>query len=147
MSRRATFVYFVQSGDRGDIKIGLTADMESRLAELQCGNPVRLHVVGVVTGDWALEQSLHARFAEGRIHGEWFKRYTPGLPELLAHVFDHGSLPPVFYVEGDPMQRGCSECRWPMEPELAERGETRCWRCITHPLEPNVPSSEKVDGA
>lgn len=141
--KRETFIYFIQSGDGGPIKIGIAVDVEERREGLQCGNPVRLHIVGVVVGDWHLEQSLQARFAEGRIHGEWFRPDTPGLADLLAYVFEHSALPPMAY--GDPMLRGCPMCGWQMEDELIEHGEESCWRCITHPLQSKIPASPDLD--
>ena len=43
------YVYFVrQGGGKGPIKIGKTKDLERRLIELQCGNPVELNYIAVI---------------------------------------------------------------------------------------------------
>ena len=76
-----SFVYFVQCGDDGPIKIGKSSgDMKRRLGELQVGNPVELRLLVSIPGD--VEQAMHMRFARQRIRGEWFR---PD-PVLLAFV-------------------------------------------------------------
>lgn len=66
------FVYFVQQGDRGPVKIGVAKDPLDRMAALQTGNPTELHLRQVVPGQRDLESKLHYRFREARIRGEWF---------------------------------------------------------------------------
>lgn len=66
------FVYFVQQGDRGPVKIGVAKDPFDRMATLQTGNPTELHLRHVVPGQRDLESKLHFRFREARIRGEWF---------------------------------------------------------------------------
>lgn len=67
-------IYLIRSGKRGHVKIGWTASsVESRLAELQCGNPEKLIVCRVIENmSRRDEASMHKRFAALRIHGEWF---------------------------------------------------------------------------
>lgn len=66
------FVYFVQSGDDGPVKIGIAKNPLDRLGALQTGNHQDLHIRHVVPGDRALETSLHHRFKDALIRGEWF---------------------------------------------------------------------------
>lgn len=77
-------VYFIRSGENGPIKIGkATGGAESRLSDLQTGNPERLTIVATVPGGLAVEAMFHRRFAAYRRPiGEWF---DPG-PELLAFI-------------------------------------------------------------
>lgn len=74
----APYVYFIQSGDDGPIKIGLSSKPFRRVQQLQTGNPRELLLRHVLPGDRAMEAQLHARFEPARIRGEWFGReYLP----------------------------------------------------------------------
>lgn len=80
-------VYFVQPAAGGLVKIGVAADVKSRLATLQTGSPVPLRVLAVLPGGGqAAEAELHERFAHLRSHGEWFEP----APELLAYIRENG---------------------------------------------------------
>jgi len=80
----ARTVYFVQAIDGGPVKIGVTADVTSRLAGLQVGSPQELCILAVIPAvGRACEVELHDRFAESRLHGEWF-RPTEDLMTLIA---------------------------------------------------------------
>jgi hypothetical protein len=85
-------VYFVQAGPAGLIKIGVSADVERRLAGLRTHSPVPLSLLGVwPSAGKSGEQQLHARFAAHRLHGEWFQ---PS-PDLLAHIAEVASGDPL----------------------------------------------------
>src|SRR5205823_4980342 len=58
---RPTFVYFIQSGEHGPIKIGLSIDPIQRAPQLQTGNPDKLLLRHVIPGDAAIEKKLHTR--------------------------------------------------------------------------------------
>lgn len=77
------FVYFVQDAT-GPVKIGTAVDPQQRLALLQCGNPRPLELQAIIPGDRATESSLHSRFWEHRMVGEWF-----GLEDIIL-PFAHG---------------------------------------------------------
>ena len=65
------FVYFISDGT--DIKIGFTSDQpESRMADLQTGNPNKLKLIGYILGDRSVEYWLHTKFNRYRKTGEWF---------------------------------------------------------------------------
>lgn len=66
-------VYFIQAAESGRVKIGIAANPVRRLAELQTGSPEPLRILGVIPGGARLESQLHARFADDRLHGEWFR--------------------------------------------------------------------------
>lgn len=67
-------IYFIQSGRSDRIKIGYCAsDPNTRLRQLQCGNPEDLRLIAVRDGDMEAEAYWHERFAHLRIRGEWFK--------------------------------------------------------------------------
>jgi hypothetical protein len=75
--------YFVGAAT-GPIKIGRTDDLRGRLARLQTGSPLRLHVWGAVALDRlrhdgpgdppTFEAECHRRLADHRCRGEWFER-------------------------------------------------------------------------
>lgn len=66
------FVYFIQHGDDGPVKIGKAFDPSARLIELQCGNPFPLELRGVVVAADRTEERLHALWRGHCIRGEWF---------------------------------------------------------------------------
>ena len=70
------YVYFIQSGDIGPVKIGWTSyGVERRLTELQCGNPEVLHIRRVIDGMSLRDEfEMHKRFSHLRIRGEWFDK-------------------------------------------------------------------------
>ena len=66
-------IYFIQSGNDGPIKIGVTnGDVEKRLRNLQLANPEPLRLLATMDGDSDTECELHKRFDLYRIRGEWF---------------------------------------------------------------------------
>ena len=92
---RASFVYFIQHGDHGPIKVGWAHDPEQRRRELQTGNPEQLHVRQLVPGGRDLEGQIHNRFADWHLQGEWFGggewsavilTYAAGLADDRAEV-------------------------------------------------------------
>jgi transposase len=90
---RAGWVYFIQDADaRGNIKIGFTAHtVETRLAQLSIGSPVRLVAIRKVRAPRAFEGWAHERFNEERQHGEWF-RPSPRLLMFIQRLADHPDL-------------------------------------------------------
>ena len=66
------WTYFVGSHDSRLIKIGCTTqEPEKRLAQLQIGSPLVLHIVACVPGV-EMEPDLHRVLEPYRAHGEWF---------------------------------------------------------------------------
>jgi hypothetical protein len=92
------FVYFIQEGPHGPVKIGKANHPLKRMSDLQTGNPEQLHLRHVVPGDRLLEKQLHHRFREARIRGEWFGLaylniillYADGLAAKQIDCFDQG---------------------------------------------------------
>ncbi len=66
-------VYFIQRGDDGPVKIGLSKDAGRRLKGLQTNHDAQLHIRRVFVGGAAEERALHERFAALRLKGEWFR--------------------------------------------------------------------------
>ena len=82
VAERGVYIYAIQAGEGGPIKIGQTNDPATRLKTLQTGNAETL--IGLAA--WRAlpidEKLLHEEFAHLRIRGEWFE---PD-PELIDHV-------------------------------------------------------------
>lgn len=66
-------IYFVQAVDGGPIKIGIAAEPERRVHEMQACCPVKLVILATRSGTYFEEQSLHDRLDKHRLHGEWFE--------------------------------------------------------------------------
>lgn len=81
--RAPQFIYFVGS-EAGPIKIGIATNVQSRLAALQTGSPVRLSLLASVEGDLSREYLYHSIFHKHRLHGEWFEPAQPILDEIAA---------------------------------------------------------------
>ena len=62
--------YFLQAGESGPIKIGVTKNLVVRVRALGAMSPVPVRLLGVMKGDG--EQRCHAALGAFRLHGEWF---------------------------------------------------------------------------
>lgn len=83
------YVYFIQEGDDGPVKIGSAYSPAYRLGTLQTGNPRRLHIRGTLRGGVGLERRMQAGFRAYQLEGEWF---SPELPVLAAIRSDRPDL-------------------------------------------------------
>ncbi|HEY1956720.1 MAG TPA: GIY-YIG nuclease family protein [Polyangiaceae bacterium] len=79
---REDYVYFLQEGVDGPIKIGHGRCPDRRLRGCQSGNPRELRLLGYRPGYRRDERTLHLRFKRLRIRGEWFQPAD----ELLAFI-------------------------------------------------------------
>jgi hypothetical protein len=110
-------VYFIQSGVNGHIKIGYTnRPIESRLAELQTGNPEKLSILKVIKGGVYLERELQDKFKRYHLCYEWYKYSKDFLDEIHSLSDKKGSQMPSEGVSaGETAQK---------EPETAETQKT-----------------------
>jgi hypothetical protein len=69
---RQGFVYIVAVQQY--VKIGFTGNVGMRAAILQTSSPFEVTVIASFTGTMDDEAALHARFAQYRHRGEWFRR-------------------------------------------------------------------------
>jgi hypothetical protein len=74
--RAKEHVYFIQAGEHGPIKIGVSKAPGKRLQQLQTSHAESLHLRAVEVGGRELEMALHERFAAYRMNGEWFTPAT-----------------------------------------------------------------------
>lgn len=84
-------LYFLQQG--AFIKIGVGKDVERRMQQLQTGNPLKIHLLGIIRdGDYDLESELHTKFSPYRVgKSEWFK---PSY-KILLYMLVRGILPRI----------------------------------------------------
>jgi hypothetical protein len=88
---RDGWIYFIQIGSSGAIKIGWAKDPAKRIKTLQTSQPKELKILGVIPGTVSDERALHRRFATARISGEWFDRDAVG-PEVTNMILDQGFM-------------------------------------------------------
>jgi len=86
-------VYFIQAGDGGPIKIGVTTDVQDRLSTLQIGSALPLVLLLEVWGGIEQERGYHETFAEHRMRGEWFAPHED-LLAFIEHLKENPPEPP-----------------------------------------------------
>jgi hypothetical protein len=80
-----TYIYAIQAGGTGPVKIGLTNSPRARLKTLQTASPWPLKGIALWCGAAFEEKLLHEMFAESRLEGEWFQP-SPELLDTLAFL-------------------------------------------------------------
>ena len=65
-------VYMIQAGEDGPVKIGYADDPVKRLSELQVAHYRTLRIIRILEGTRETEATLHDRFLDLRMRGEWF---------------------------------------------------------------------------
>lgn len=109
-------IYFVMASRPRAVKIGYSAKPAERIASLQSASAARLKLLGVCPGTREDESNLHARFADCRIRGEWFR----ASPELLAVV--------KTLCAGHRLHGRCQRCGVSQVP-LHESASNECLVC------------------
>jgi hypothetical protein len=104
-----SFVYFVQAGEDGPIKIGRAETPTIRVSKLQISSPVELRIVAVVPGGGMLESIIQLAFADDLMRGEWFRpsKRLNRLIEELKRVDDR--------PWSEPAAPWCRRCGAPVE--------------------------------
>lgn len=65
-------IYMIRAGGHGPVKIGFAEDVARRMTKMQADNHERLSLIRLLEGGLDEEAGLHVRFADHRLHGEWF---------------------------------------------------------------------------
>lgn len=73
-------VYVIRIGDR--FKIGKAIDWKKRIASIQFPEPPEIICVIETASRHRLEQDLHRKYSDLRLHGEWFRL----LPEHVEEI-------------------------------------------------------------
>jgi hypothetical protein len=76
-------LYVIQAGEGGPCKIGISRNPRGRMSKMQSDHHEPLRIIGLFEGDRAEEATIHSRFANERLSGEWFNPH----PEILAGSF------------------------------------------------------------
>ncbi len=84
------FVYFIEAVGLRAVKIGFSHDPQHRLAELQPSCPVQLRLLAAVPGTESIESTLHHKFLNQRIHGEWFHLEKDSPLDRMVKSIDAG---------------------------------------------------------
>jgi len=87
MMSRKQFLYFIQNGEKGPIKIGFTFDVQRRLAQARTFNYQPITLLGYIPGNQSLETALLKRFSPYKIMGEWFA-FNNELYNISRGIFD-----------------------------------------------------------
>jgi hypothetical protein len=84
---RSTHCYVIRTIEEPlRFKIGISRDVPLRLATLQGASPLQVELVAAWESNDAVEEEfgLLARFADARLHGEWFDGTDPALAAWVA---------------------------------------------------------------
>jgi DNA-binding Xre family transcriptional regulator len=98
------FVYFVQAGESGNIKIGISRNVSQRLTKMRTDAPVELQLLGVIVGDQKTERAFHSELLAHRANREWF-RPSPEVLALIEREKAKGSI--ELFIRKKP-KVGCS---------------------------------------
>lgn len=87
-------VYFAQAKRTGEIKIGFSTQVYSRLYLLGNQRFTQMDLLGWKRGGPAMERKMHAKFAHLSLGREWFE---PGqeLIDYIAHKTRHDEAPHI----------------------------------------------------
>lgn len=88
-------VYFIERA--GNIKIGFTGNLKSRLAALGNSHPAKLTLLGSIPGTRYAEKEFHTRLAGFSVGGEWFrdcKEVRGAIAKAILHA-DFAARNPV----------------------------------------------------
>jgi hypothetical protein len=88
-----SWVYFIQAGEAGPIKIGKSDDPVARLRSLQTAHHQRLILLGTVRGGEPLEKELHRLHEKDRLLGEWFRPSFEVIFMVACHLHPPKSGP------------------------------------------------------
>lgn len=87
-------VYFAQREDGGPIKIGCSAYVADRLAQLSCNHKAKLVLLASAPGNFRDEGRMHRQLEAHALGREWFEPHADVLA-LVDYVRSRGRLPPV----------------------------------------------------
>jgi predicted GIY-YIG superfamily endonuclease len=96
---KKSYVYIVRAGkgSRAPIKVGMTDDVNSRIKQLQTGNPLELFLVMHFeckdrTHALRLEKTIHEILQGQRLCGEWFAVSRSNIMKLFNNLGDNHKI-------------------------------------------------------
>jgi hypothetical protein len=92
------YVYIIRMGQTNMYKIGKSNNPQERLADLQTASPYKLKLLHVFQADnaSAAEETLHKKFHQSKMEGEWFKLSNEER-KILLQVINYKN--PMFYID------------------------------------------------
>jgi Meiotically up-regulated gene 113 len=105
------FVYFIETTDGAFVKIGYSRAPQTRLSQLGTLRPgnFAIRIIGYLPGTRRTESWLHAKFAEDRDSGEWFRSND----QLRAFIAAVGLIEPRL-IHPRPRKRRPPKVRIPL---------------------------------
>ncbi len=94
-------VYIIRIQNTDKYKIGITKDLQRRIKQFKTGNPdnIKIDYFIATENSRKLEKTLHSKFKEHRIGGEWFILDEKRRVELERHIMNlHDTIPDEFLV-------------------------------------------------
>ena len=109
LTSNSCYVYVIQAAS-GAVKIGIAANVQSRLSDLQSANHEKLtvvHTLGFATRRvaQAVEQAMHESYAPYSIRGEWFTVNAERVIEDMKFALEIGNAVRGYSVEFAPKPR------------------------------------------
>ena len=77
-----SYIYLIQEGLQGNIKIGISQNPNDRIKQLQTGSSTPLRTLLVKEGTQKDEEGLHKKFKKFQLKGEWFEPSE----EILVYI-------------------------------------------------------------
>lgn len=87
-SKYNPFIYFIQQGRDGPIKIGISGDPDRRMRQLQTAQVDQLYMLLMIPGSTKSEAHFHRTFNDLCLGGEWFANH-PAIQELIRRLRLH----------------------------------------------------------
>lgn len=117
------YVYFIQAGRKGRIKIGWSSNVAKRLGNLQTACPEDLELLHSEPGTGRDERDLHNRFRQFHWRGEWFTPNSAIFNYIAGRRMTHG------------MERGQNSANSPTNqvPHLSEEEWAQIRACKAFP--------------
>ena len=74
MAERIAQVYVIRLGDTNYFKVGMTTDINGRIATLQTATPFDLHLIAAAAhkNAYTIEHDIHELLKPYRVRNEWF---------------------------------------------------------------------------
>ena len=87
-SKDVRWTYVIYCAQSGNVKIGVTDDIDERFKTLQSMSPTPLEIkYKYISYGNEIETYFHKRFAAERLHGEWFK-FSPEMDKFFGKLMD-----------------------------------------------------------
>ena len=102
METKEEYIYFIQQGDDGPIKIGYSTDVTERIRRMRTCSPYEIYIRLVISGNLDFEKNIHKKFKKYKMRGEWFqntkeiREYIKSLGGVLSIDNKGDSIYPEF---------------------------------------------------